>query len=333
MGHKQLILLLILNCLLCGPTYAQTTFDPLSIGVGARALGMGKTYTAVAEDAEVIFTNPAGLGEIDGFKFTSMSGTIMEDLRYSILGGVYPLGEKSAFGVGYAAAAVSGIEIRDLAGTLQKSSNYSNNVFIASYGRKLTDKFSFGLNFKYYSQDGSEINDGDGAGTNLDIGVLQKGLGWLSLGLVGQNLLSSSKLHFKNGENEALPQTIKVGARMFLLGERFESASISPMELIAALDADLSLEGSKPITVHSGLEFTPSPQFTVRTGMDQVPKPGGIQSFFTGGISLRLAGIGFHYAYHPYTEAAESAGHFFTLTFDERGWPLEEAPGDAISQE
>ena len=83
---------------------AQTTFDPLSIGVGARALGMGKAYVAVAEDSDTIFTNPAGLGEIDNFQFTSMSGKIMEEVNYTLFGGVYPIGNKQAIGIGYVAA-------------------------------------------------------------------------------------------------------------------------------------------------------------------------------------------------------------------------------------
>ena len=64
--HSAFLLLFILT--LITSASAQTTFDPLSIAVGARALGMGKAYVAVAEDGDTIFTNPAGLGEIDTFK-------------------------------------------------------------------------------------------------------------------------------------------------------------------------------------------------------------------------------------------------------------------------
>ena len=80
-------------------SFAQTTFDPLSIGVGARAMGMGKAYVAVAEDCDTIFTNPAGLGEIDAFQLSSMSGKIFDEVQYLQFGGVYPLGRKNAFGV------------------------------------------------------------------------------------------------------------------------------------------------------------------------------------------------------------------------------------------
>ncbi len=310
---------------LVNPVYAQTTFDPLAIGVGARALGMGKAYVAVAEDGDTIFTNPAGLGEIDAFQFTSMSGQILGDINYTLLGGVYPLGEKASIGLGYAGAAVSGIEIRDTMGNLDKRAEFINSVFFVSYGKKITDKLSLGINFKRYFQEGTEIDEGDGAGINLDIGFLQKGLGYFSLGVVCQNVISSWRMIYKNKEQEEMPQVIKVGTRLHLLGEEFESAILSPIHLTAALDADLSLKGSKPSTTHLGVEFSPLQGLTLRAGWDQDPKPGGVQSTLTSGVSLKIAGIGFHYAYHPYGET-ETATHYFSLSFDEQGWPFEGPP-------
>ena len=309
-----------------GSAYAQTTFDPLSIGVGARALGMGKAYVAVAEEGDTIFTNPAGLGEIDSFQFTSMSGKVLEDVNYIVLGGAYPLGKKSAIGIGYAAATVSGIEIRDTSGAYLKKSSFGNSVFLASYGRKLSEKLSLGINLKYFLQDGGEINDGDGSGLNLDLGLLQRGLGWFSWGLVGQNILSSGKMRYQNGEREDLPMTIKIGTRMHLLGEEFEAARVSPIKLVALADADLSLRTSRPTTIHTGIELSLSKHLTLRAGIDQDPKPGGLQNNFTSGVSLRFAGLGFHYAYHPYTETSENLSHYFSISFDERGWPFEGPP-------
>lgn len=305
---------------------AQTTFDPLSIGVGARALGMGRAYVAVAENTDTIFTNPAGLGEIDSFEFVSMSGSLFQDVNYTVLGSVYPLGAKSAFGLGYVNASLSGIEIRDNTGTLQQTTSFGNSVIIASYGRKLSEKLSLGLNFKYYSQDGNRVTNANGSGMNFDIGLLQKGLGWLSLGVVAQNVLSSGKIHYKNGTEDDLPLNIKVGTRMFLMGEKYETAFISPIELTAVIDADLDLQAAESTTLHFGLEFAPSPYLTLRTGIDQDPVPGGIVSNTTYGLSLKYAGLGFHYAYHPYGEIPANATSYFSISFDERGWPFEGLP-------
>ena len=323
MKQLQIIVWLLL---LSNWSFAQTAFDPLSISVGARAMGMGKAYVAVAEEGDSIFTNPAGLGEIDSFRFTSTAAKIMEDVNYTVLGGVYPLGEKSALGIGYAAASVGGIDIRDAHGTYVEKSDYGNSVILASYGRKLTEKISLGANLKYYFQEGSSIKDGNGSCLNLDIGYLQKGLGWFSLGAVGKNILTTGKIRYQNGEEEELPLTIKVGVRMHIMGEEFESALLSPIKVVGVADADLSLKGSKPTAAHLGLELSPYPNLTLRTGIDQDPRSGTMQNNMTAGVSLRFAGLGFHYAYHPYGEIELNAAHYFSISFDERGWPYEGPP-------
>jgi hypothetical protein len=314
-----------LSFYLLAPAFAQTSTDPSTIGIGARALGMGRAYTAVAEDADTIFNNPAGLGEIDNFKLTSMSGKILEEVQYTMLGGVYPMGDKTAIGVGYVASTVSGIEIRDSIGNLLSESDFTRAVFLASFGKKITDQFSFGLNFKYFFQSGSEIEDGNGTGMNGDFGILFKGLNWLSLGFVGQNIFKSGKIS-SGGTEEDLPLTVKIGSKINLFGQDFESAIIAPFKVITTTDIAFSLQTSRPSTTHLGIEISPVPFLTFRSGLDQDPVPGGIESNFTYGLSLKYAGIAFHYAYHPYTESSQNATQFLSISFDERGWPVEELP-------
>ena len=309
-----------------GLVVAQTTFDPTTIGVGARALGMGKAYAAIAEDGDTVFSNPAGLGEIDSFKFTSMSGLIMEDVNYTVLGGVYPLGQKSAIGIGYLMAGVGGITLRDVGGNYLGRANFENNVILLAYGKKLSDKFSLGITSKYFYQAGSETGNGDGTGLNFDLGILQSGTGWFSSGLIIKNILSNNKITYSTGEEEKLPQEIKVGTRMFLLGENFESAMNFPVEVALAIDADLSLSGSKPTATHTGIEVTPSSFLTLRTGIDQDIEPGSLQNNYTFGLTLRYVGLGFHYAYHTYNQANNGSTNFFSLSFDERGWAPEGPP-------
>lgn len=321
-----LVCFLFLASCIFDTSTAQTTYDPLTIGVGARALGMGKAYVAVAENCDTIFTNPAGLGEIDSFEFVSMSGQLLDEVNYLVLGAVYPIGDKSALGFGFADASLGGVEVRDSGAVLLSTSSFSDRVFLTSYGRKITEKLSFGLNLKFFTQDGGQVSNADGSGFNVDLGFLQKGLGWLSLGLVGQNLLSSSKMRYGNGTAEQFPLSVKIGTRMFIMGQEFESAILSDFELVAAVDADLSFQASEPTTTHLGLEFSPNTFLTLRTGVDQDPVPGGLQNNMTYGISLHWAGIGFHYAYHPYTEFVNNVTHYLSLSFDERGWPFEGLP-------
>ncbi|PIS28233.1 hypothetical protein COT42_08685 [Candidatus Saganbacteria bacterium CG08_land_8_20_14_0_20_45_16] len=310
--------------LFLNPALAHTAFDPMTIGVGARALGMGKAYVAVAEGGDALFTNPAGLGETDSFKFTSMSSRLLEDVNYTLLGAIYPMGEKSAVGLGYITTIVSGIELRNLAGTLLGRSNFSSNVLFASYGKKLTEKLSLGFSLKYFSQNGSENNTGNSNCLNLDVGILQRGLDWLSLGVVGHNLLGGEKFTYASGAPDSLPMTLTLGTKVFLLGEKYQSAFVFPAQLSLQADAILPLNEQQAQATNWGVEFSPNQYLTLRTGLDQANKPEGIDNNLTYGLSLHVAGIGFHYAYHAYSDLAANATQFFSLSFDERGWPSEE---------
>ncbi|MBN2058721.1 MAG: PorV/PorQ family protein [Candidatus Saganbacteria bacterium] len=326
---SRLIAISLLCLALSSTASAQTAFDPMAIGVGARALGMGRAAVAVAEHGDTIFTNPAGLGEIDSFEFSSMSARLLDEVNYTLLGGVYPLGDKSALGLGYVVAGVSDIELRDSSGALYGRSNYSSSILFISFGRKLTEKLSLGLNLKYYSDDGHAEAAATGRGVNLDVGVLQQGLGWTSFGVVGQNILSNSSMLYDNAAGEELTRSVNVGTRLFLLGENIESAFLAPVTLTAALDANISLQAGVPTTTHAGLELMPHRWLILRTGLDQDPGPNGLQTNPTYGLSLQVAGVGFHFAYHRFNDLGTS---FFSLSFDEKGWPFEGLPDRFLGQ-
>lgn len=75
-------------------TNAKYGSDFLSAGVGARAMAMGQTQTAISEDATSLFWNPAGLMQLDHPDLFLMhserfSGTI----AYDFLGFAWPLND------------------------------------------------------------------------------------------------------------------------------------------------------------------------------------------------------------------------------------------------
>jgi hypothetical protein len=66
--------------------------DFLTIGAGARSLGMGGAYTAIAQGPEAIYWNPAGLAALTGpeatYSLTQLPGGIMHD--YAAAGAPLP---------------------------------------------------------------------------------------------------------------------------------------------------------------------------------------------------------------------------------------------------
>lgn len=74
---KRAILITSLILLLCffNGSFAQNDVDVYrysssGFGVGARSLGMGTAYTAIANDYSAIYWNPAGLGQIEMSEFS-----------------------------------------------------------------------------------------------------------------------------------------------------------------------------------------------------------------------------------------------------------------------
>lgn len=307
-----------------GIAVAQSAFDPLALAVGARALGMGGACTAVADEGGALFHNPAALGEIDKVKLTSTSATLLEEVQCTVLGGVLPFGDRFAVGLGYAGGSVSGLETRDNNGVLLSRGLYTNGALVLSVGQKLSDRSSLGLNLKYYFSDGSETSSGNGRGWNLDLGILQSGWNWLKLGIVGQNLLNTSRINYANGASEPLPLAVRTGIRVYLTGSGYDSAFVSPLETSLVADADSYPQGARPTAYHAGVEVSPLPAFTLRTGFNG--------SNATAGISFRYAGLGFHYAYHPYGDFSGSTVNYFSLSYDESGFPLEpEVPDTSLA--
>lgn len=75
------ILLLVLSCL-AAPATAHETASFLNVGVGARALALGGAYTAVAEDANAIYWNPAGLAGVVKREFTVSHAELTQGSRH-----------------------------------------------------------------------------------------------------------------------------------------------------------------------------------------------------------------------------------------------------------
>jgi hypothetical protein len=341
------VALSLIQAVSIGATY--TAIDPSSIGVGARSLGMGKAYVAVAEDAESIFMNPGGLGRMKTMKLTSMYSSLMGDVGYAVLAGTYPL-EVGSIGVGYIGSRVDNIWILGNSATSSTHyptptamGGYSNSVLSVAYGLPLETVTELGKNvylgatLKYFDQSGTGTDDASNAsghGIDLDLGVLYTPTPWLSLGLDQQNILPSTMggaISYKSGIEESIPAVTKLGTKVNVLGKQGKALIDSPMKLSIAADTDLYLQTGRPSATHIGAEFWPMDILALRAGYDQDPVPGtaGISEGgnLTYGVGLRLKGIEFDYAYHPYSGIQENATHYFSVSF------VGEDPGEQKKRE
>ncbi|MCH9007654.1 hypothetical protein IIA29_06555, partial [candidate division KSB1 bacterium] len=76
MRTRLIIILLMLTCVWGGTLRAQgdagQAGEFLRWGIGAKALGIGRAFTSIADDASALYWNPAGMASL-----SSQGGTFM----------------------------------------------------------------------------------------------------------------------------------------------------------------------------------------------------------------------------------------------------------------
>src|SRR6266487_6212781 len=77
-----------------------TAANFLKLGVGARALAMGEAYSAVADDANALYWNPAGLTRIYHAEATFMHAAYLANSFYDYAAYGTHLGKHGALGAG-----------------------------------------------------------------------------------------------------------------------------------------------------------------------------------------------------------------------------------------
>lgn len=319
----------LLAVVLCGST-ALAALDLSEIGVGARPLGLGRAYVGLADDASAIFTNPAGLSRNKKLNLTSMSGALLGDINYVLIGAANesPLGK---FGVGYVNATVTAIPLTRLVGSgpsLEAEqydlTDFGSSLILFSYGSKLNrflrngagQNVSLGATLKLLAQGfsggGTAMQNATGSGLDADLGFLWETNSRSSLGLTVQNFLPATfggKFTWqKNGVVEGLPLIIRIGGH-FLFRDN--------LDLMA--DYEKSQAVGRPGVFHLGSEFWPIETLALRLGLDQKPRATesgvGVDNNLTAGVGLAFGGFTFDYAYHQFGELTQNATHFFSLGY------------------
>lgn len=269
--------------------FAQVNAAPfLSAGAGARSLGLGGAFTAIADDATSTVWNPAGMPSVEDLTFTVSTARLSLDRKHNFIGAVKKLGETSAIGVSVINAGVDDIPRYSEADELQGEFNYSSNVFGVSYAYGL-EKMSFGGSIGLLT-DSFGLDDLDGSS--------KTGFAGISLGFLGHSLYS--------GE---MP-TVSYGATLRNLGGSIAGSSL-PVFLnlgvafrvlkknIATFSFDLENEfvdlEESTTRVRLGVEYLIARTFAIRGGGVATRDR---RSFFAG-FGVNVSGLQLDYAFKP----------------------------------
>ena len=87
------------------------TADFLTFGTGARPLGMGNAFTAIADEASTTYYNPAGIAQLTHHEFNFMHATLADLAAYDVASYIYPFSTKMTFGISWLRVGVDDIPI------------------------------------------------------------------------------------------------------------------------------------------------------------------------------------------------------------------------------
>ena len=189
----------------------------LRLGAGARSIGLGGAFTAIADDATATVWNPAGLGSAADLSLNFSTQQLDLDRSHNFIALTKALGSAGSIGLAVTNAGVSGIQQYDANERYGGTLDYSTNAYSLSYGIGFG---SFGIGLT-----GRMLMDSFGADVES-----QSGFGGVDVGLMGH------ALHIDVGE-EKVP-TFHYGIVAKYLGAALGDDTV-PMVLNVGVAYDL----------------------------------------------------------------------------------------------
>lgn len=310
----------IMFCIGLASADAKYTADFLTLGVGARVLGMGGAGTALSADAYAPYWNSAGLGQLTRYEVSFMHSTLNGEDAYDFVSYIHPLKKRGAIGVSWLRVGVDDILItglpvasRPIGATNRPevigSFNNTDNAFLFASGWRLPSLYGMNLRvggtLKLLYMSGYRSTNAIGGGA--DIGFIAttdpEKSHQFTLGLQASDVFQT-KLYWNTpppsadltSHTETIPPHLKIGIATT------HKLSIFRSVLILALDTYIK-DG---VELHAGAEWTLFDLLALRIGLAE--RSGSLESVrqLTAGAGLNLrfvtgAGAGLDYAFanHP----------------------------------
>ena len=252
MMNKKIISFLVFSVLFSANCFSENTGASfLKIGVGARPVGLGSAFTAIANDVTAINWNPGGLSQLMQKQISAMHSQWIVDSNLDYIGFASPL-KSGVFGGSVIVLSQGEMEGRDENRQQTASFGASDMAVTFSFSRNLllSNKRFIGLgaNLKIIQQ---KIESEQATGVAIDLGALYhfRSLPFTA-GLSIQNL--GPQMKFIN-EGYNLPLTVATG-----LGYNIGGVTI-------ALDVKQQIYENQTI-VSIGTEFLPINSLALRAG-------------------------------------------------------------------
>ena len=272
-------------------------------GVGARSIGLGGAFTAIADDATSTIWNPAGLPATEGLDFTLSRAPMAFESTKNFMAIVKGLGEKSSIGFSWMNVGVDDLmEVTADNEITGGRFNYDSNAFALSFGHAL-ESFNLGASVRLLSDTvGLDAFDGVTSFGGVDLGMLARAGTAFSYGLAVRNIGGTVG-------DESVPILVNVGVAYHLLEGHRATVACDVEHEIGILD-------ESPTSVRLGSEYRIARTLGIRGGT-QVSKDR--QNLFVG-FGVNVGGLQLDYALKGLERASrrlQDAGetHYVSLSY------------------
>ncbi len=264
----------------------------LELGMGARPLSMGGACVGLADDANALFFNPAGLGKLKTLTVLS-SVEIRPDI--AVFGHFSVVAPNLGLGVHY--FDFGEVPQVDEYGNVVGNFSYRNYIVIVGTGIcgqnfqilnriPLLRDLALGIKLKYCKI--ITLDAGSGDGLALDLSALYRGMGsglgagvltGLGFGIIMENVLGIP-IRYGSGHEELWPSIVVIGF------------SLTFVETLTVLLDVVPRNG-----IRVGAEWCPVPTVAIRAGL----RNEGLPLVSLGlGVQYGIFALDYAYVTHPY---------------------------------
>ncbi len=306
----------------------------MALGGGARALGMGGAFIAVANDASTVFWNPAGISGFAKRQALFMHSEQFGDLvNYNFAAYVMPFGSFSqperqgALGFALIHMGVDDIvitnhlnyeELNGIPGFQPPPEGNDRLLYdVNTLPRESNNDFALLTSYALRTSFGRVGGTLKLLYTNAVAGYSSYGIG-LDFGYIKENILpnfsvgvklqdaTGTYLSWSSGTNEFIAPALKIGTAY-----AYSSAALNG-SILLAMDGDFYFENRRSASqfwinrlsadLHVGGELQFQEKVMVRGGLD-AGNP-------AAGAGIRIGPVGFDYAYLHHKKVSEGGGNF-----------------------
>jgi hypothetical protein len=316
----------------------------LKIPVGARAIGMGGAFSALADDATAVYWNPAGLIFESRRQIWAEHAEQFGDIaNHDFLAFSQPLnatrgGDLQAIGLGFIRSAVddilvdsldpsrlvpdehfidaNGNETWDPGETLLTANipfeldSVSEMAFMFSYARTIGEKLALGGTVKVIRQ---SLPDNASFGVGADVGAMYMPTPTISASLRVSDV-TTTYLSWDSGNREVLAPSVTLGMQY--------TRAFAPLRGVVTVagDMDMTFDNRKTASgvsygetvlgsdFHGGIEYWYAQRLALRFG--------ATTNALTGGAGFRYRSFGVDYAFigdHPDLDATHRIGGSYSF--------------------